>query len=319
MLRYIGGRVVQGAVVLVVVSMVAFSLIELIPGDPVSSRVGGELVDKEFVTRLRQEYKLDDPLPVRYLSWLNHAVQGDLGLSTKTRLGVTQEIGTRLPATLHVGIGALAFGILVGLSAGALSAMRPGSVLDRAITLLAVAGMSIPEFFLGIVAILVFSVRFGWLPSSGYVPIWEDPVASLERLVLPCTILGMSIAGILARHTRSAMLEVLGQDYIRTARAKGLGETRVMFRHALRNGALPVVTVLSLLVGRVFAGSVVIETVFSIPGVGRYLVSGVQNSDYPVVQALILLSAAAIVAVNLLSDLAYGVIDPRIKLGAGVT
>jgi peptide/nickel transport system permease protein len=316
-LRYIVGRVAQGVLVLLVVSMFSYSLIELAPGDPVSARVGAELVDKEFIATLRKEYRLDDPMPVRYLAWLRHAVEGDLGFSTKTRMSVTHEIATRLPATLHVGIGALAIGVLLGISAGSVSAMRPGSLVDRAIILVAVAGVSIPDFFLGIVAILVFSVHFGWLPSSGYVPIWQSPVASVQRLILPCAILGLSVAGILARHTRSAMLEVLAQDYIRTARAKGLGETRVMLAHALRNAALPVVTVLSLIVGRVFAGSVVIETVFSIPGLGRYLVSGVQNSDYPVVQAIILLSAIAIVAVNLFADLAYGLLDPRIKVGGG--
>lgn len=315
MTRFLIVRLIQSGLVLVLVSLVAFSLLELVPGDPASARVGTELVDRELVERMRQDYGLDKPLIERYWIWLGNAVSGDLGLSTKTRTSVLEEIADRVPATLHVGIGALLIGTLLGVSAGVVSAARSGRTTDRLITLAAIAGISTPEFFLAILAILLFSVQLGWLPSFGYTPLWEDPMLSIKQLAMPCSIVALHISGIIARHTRSSMLEVLTQDYIRTAKAKGLQSGTILVRHSLRNASLPIVTILSLLVGRVFAGSVIIETVFSIPGVGRYLVSGVQNSDYPVVQAVILISAVAMISANFVADILYGVLDPRIKVG----
>jgi peptide/nickel transport system permease protein len=316
MLRYLVLRLVQGVAVLGIVSIVAFGLVELVPGDPTSGRIGSEIVSQEYIDGIREELALDDPVHIRYAVWVENLLQGDLGRSTRTREPVANEVKQRLPATLHLLVGGVVVGVLFGVLAGAVAANWSGTFLDRTVTIWAILGVATPSFVVAVLAIFVFAVELGWVPATGYEPIWDDPVLSMRHLALPWAILGWDIAGVLARFTRSSMLEVLREDYIRTARAKGLRERRVVLTHALRNGMLPVVTVLGLIVGRLLAGSVVIETIFSIPGMGRYLIAGVNNSDYTVVQAVVLLSAVSIVGVSIIADLAYVKLDPRIRLGA---
>ena len=316
-MRFALSRLLQGIVVLLLVSLVAFLLLDLGPGDSVSGRIGGEIVDQAYIDQLNEEYGLDKPILVRYWKWLEHTMTGDLGNSTRTRQGINGELKGRVPATLHILVGAVIIGLLIGVPVGVLTAYRSNTWADNLLTIWATAGISVPSFLLAVLAIFLFAVKLDWLPATGYVAIWTSPTDSVKGLVLPCAILGWEIGGILARHTRSSVLEVLRQDYIRTARAKGLGTWIILWRHALRNGLLPVVTVIGLLVGRLVSGVVVLETIFSVPGVGRYVVTAVANSDYTVVQAVVLLAAAAIVTANFLADLAYAILDPRIRRQTG--
>jgi peptide/nickel transport system permease protein/oligopeptide transport system permease protein len=304
MLSYIVRRLLLAIPVLLGVVTLVFLALRLIPGDP-ALVMAGEAAPQEVVARIRTQLGLDRPLTVQYGIYIWNLLRGDLGRSARTRRPVTQELGFRLPATLELASASMAIAILLGLTAGIISATRQYSVLDYGTMVGALMGISIPVFWFGLMAMWIFSVRLGWFPVGGR--------GTLRHLVLPAVTLGAMATGMIARMTRSSMLEILRQDYIRTGRAKGLTERAVTLRHALRNALIPVVTVVGLQFGGLLAGSVLTETVFTWPGVGRLMVDSITNRDYPVVQGAVLMIALIFIGVNLLVDLAYSFVDPRIR------
>ena len=289
---------------LLAVSVCVFLVVRLIPGDP-ARLLAGDFATDQIVDELRARWRLDDPLPVQYAVYLAGLVRGDLGRSIATSTPVLPELRERFLRTLELALAAVALAALVGVAAGIVSAVRRASVLDYLATALALAGISTPIFWSGLVLILLFSVTLEWLPAGGS--------GTLRHLVLPALSLGLFGAGVLARQTRSGLLEVLGQDFVRTARAKGLPERLVVVKHALKNALIPVVTVLGDQFGRLLGGAILTETVFSWPGMGRYLIDAIGQRDYPAVQGAILVFAAAVVLINLLVDLSYGALDPRVR------
>ncbi|MDP9354188.1 MAG: ABC transporter permease [Chloroflexota bacterium] len=305
MSRFLLLRLLRTVLVVWGVVTVVFVVARL-SGDPISLLVAPETPPAE-IQALRDRLGLNDPLPIQYAVFLRQAVQGDFGTSLRYRQDALQVVLDRVPATLEIAAAAFAFAVVVAVPVGILSAVRPNSLFDNVAMLFALVGQAVPTFFLGIVLILLFAVRFGWFPTSG--------LGSPAGLVLPAITLGAFAAASIARLTRSAMLEVLGQDYVRTARAKGLGERSVVRGHALRNALVPVVTIMGLQFGTLLGGSVVTETVFALPGIGRLIIQSIGNRDYPVVQAGVFLIAIAFVVVNLVVDLLYAVLDPRIRLG----
>ena len=314
MLRYIIRRSLQIVPVLLIVTFMVYALMLAIPGDPVRALVGpGEALDEEQLELLRKEYNLDKPVVVQYGIWLGRILTGDLGRSTQYQRPVAQELRTRAWVTLQFGIAAWLLGILIAVPAGIISAVYRGRVVDYIATIVSIGGVAIPNFWFGIMAILLFGVTLGWLPTQGYVNIFEDPVNGLRHMILPVFAMGITSSALIMRQTRSAMLEVLAQDYVRTARAKGMPERVVIGIHALRNALLPVVTVFGLQTGRVFAGAVVIETLFGIPGMGNFMVQAIFARDFAVVQGAVLLMALAVLGANLVTDLVYAWLDPRIR------
>jgi peptide/nickel transport system permease protein len=303
-----------GAVVpiLGVVSVVVFSLIHLTPGDPVRIMLREE-ADPATVATLRHQLGLDQPLPLQYLTWLGRAVQGELGRSIRTNQPVMDAIRQRAPVTLSLAMAALLVAIAIGLPAGILAALRRNSVVDVTATLVAICGVSLPSFWLAVLLILVFSLTLGWLPPLGWVSPSRDLGAWVRSLVLPSVTLGVAIAAVLMRMTRASLLEVLELEYVRTARAKGLPERRIVLGHALRNALIPVVTVVGLQAGALLGGAVITETIFALPGVGRLLVDAIFQRDFPIVQGVVLLLAVNFLVVNLLVDLTYAWLDPRIR------
>jgi ABC-type dipeptide/oligopeptide/nickel transport system permease component len=285
------------------VLIVTFVLLYVAPGDPVLAMVG-ERADAATVARLRAELHLDDPLPARFAHYAWSAIRGDLGRSYITGRPIVSDIADRFPKTVVLAVSAMMFAVAIGVPLGVLSAYRPGSWIDRAASALAYLGISFPVYWVGLVAILVFAVVLRWLPPSGY--------GGLRYLVLPALALGSRSVAFLARMTRSAMLEVLGSDYVRTARAKGLTERAVLLRHGLRNALIPVITVLGLDVGYYLTGSILTETIFSWPGLGRYVVNAIARRDLPAIQGSVLFLSVVFVAVNLLADIAYAKADPRV-------
>ncbi len=304
MWRYVLKRVVLALPVLVGVSVVVFVAIRLIPGDP-AQLMAGQAATQEVVQQIRQSLGLDQPLPVQYLYFLRNVVRGDLGRSLFNGAPVVEELAQRFPRTVRLALASMAVASLIGIPAGILAATRRSTWVDTAVMLVALAGVSVPVFWLGLNLILLFSVRLQWLPSFGY--------ETWRHLVLPSLTLGAASTAVVARMTRSAMLEVLGQDYVRTARAKGLAERVVVSRHALRNALIPVVTVLGLQLGTLLSGAVLTETVFAWPGIGRLLVEAVLARDYPIIQGATLLIAATFVVLNVAVDVLYGLLDPRIR------
>jgi len=314
MRRYILRRLLQALPVLLIVTFMVFALMLAIPGDPVRALIGpGEALDPEQIEILRREHHLDEPVLVQYVLWLGKVLVGDLGRSTQYQRPVGPELRGRAATTLQFGIVAWILAVLIGVSAGVVSAVYRGKALDFVVTVLSIGGVAIPNFWLGIMAILIFGVTLGWLPTQGYVDIFVDPVQSLRHMILPAFALGITSCALIMRQSRSAMLEVLAQDFMRTARAKGLRERTVVWVHALRNALLPVVTVFGLQIGRIFSGAVVIETLFGIPGMGHLIVQAVFARDFMVVQGAVLLMALAVLAANLATDIAYAWLDPRIK------
>ncbi len=316
MTGYIIRRLLSAIPVLLIVSMCVFSLTNLLSGDPVHALLGEDVATTpEVEARLRAELGLNDPLPVQYLSWLRNALQGDLGRSIQSRQSVWDALGERLPVTLQLAFVAWMIGISIAVPLGVVAALRRNSWVDHAATAMALSGVAIPAFWMGLMFILLFAVWLNWLPPSGFVNIWDSPRQAATHLVLPAVTLGLHMTGTLTRQTRSAMLEVLSQDYVRTARSKGLRERRVVLIHSLRNAMLPILTVLGIQAGTLVGGTVVIEQVFAIPGMGRLAVSSVFAQDIPVIQGVVLVAAASVLIANLLTDLAYGVLDPRIRYG----
>jgi peptide/nickel transport system permease protein len=293
------------------VSVAVFMLIHLTPGDP-AVIILGESYTPQAAAQIRQQLGLDRPLPEQYLVFANRVVHGDLGRSLRTNLPVTTAIGERLPATLELGLAALIWSVIVAIPLGTLAALRRGKALDVIASAFTVAGVSVPNFVLGIALILVLGLAFRLLPTSGYAAFSVDPGQNLRRLIMPALALGTAGAAINMRFTRSSMIDVLRQDYIRTARAKGADWLRVVNRHALKNALIPVVTVVGLQVGAILEGALVTETVFSWPGVGKLAVDSIFSKDYTIVQGIVLLSALSYMLANLVVDLVYAYLDPRI-------
>jgi peptide/nickel transport system permease protein len=312
LLKYLARRLALMAPVAFLVSVAVFALIHLTPGDP-ARIILGEEATPETVAALRHELFLDRPLVEQYVSWISRVVRGDLGRSVRTHQPVREAIGERLPATLELGLTALAWSLLLAIPLGTVAALRRGSAVDVAATGFTVAGVSVPNFFIGILLILVMSVSLRLFPPGGYRSLTDSLPENLHRLILPALTLGTAGAAINMRFTRSSMIEVLRQDYIRTARATGAGPWRVIVRHALKNALIPVVTIVGLQVGQIIEGALVTESVFSWPGVGKLAVDSIFGRDYPIIQGIVLIAAFSFMLANLLVDVAYAWLDPRIK------
>jgi peptide/nickel transport system permease protein len=312
MFEFLLKRIASIIPTLVVVSMLIFGLQQLLPGDP-ALVMAGEEKDPEVIEQIRKQYRLDQPLPVQYGYWIAGVLRGDLGESMRIRQPVSQLIAEKLPVTLQLASMAMAFALLIGIPAGVLSAVKKGSAWDTGANLFALWGLSTPNFWLGIMMIFLFSVTLGWLPASGYVSPFEDLGRSLATTVMPAFVLGNAIAAVLMRHTRSAMLQAMSADYVRTARAKGLLERAVVLRHALRNALTPVITLGALEFGTLLSGAVLTEQVFSIPGFGKLIVDAVFNRDYAVVQGVVLVTATVYILLNLLADVLYVLVNPRLR------
>ena len=315
MLSFIGRRLLIAIPTVLIISFFVFSLQFLLPGDPVLAMAGEER-DPETLARLREQYGFNDPFLVQYFNWLTDALRGDLGQSLRMNQPVTALIVEKLPVTFQLAVMALIFAMAIGIPMGILSAVRKGSWLDYVANFVALSGLSIPNFWLGILLILLVSVNLGWLPASGYRPFSVDPWLSIQTMIMPAFVLGTALAAALMRHTRSAMLQVLRSDYVRTARAKGLREKVVILKHALRNALVPVVTVSALLFGELLAGAVLTEQIFTIPGFGKLVVDAVFSRDYAVVQGIVLVTSVAFILMNLLADTAYMILNPRMRDGA---
>ena len=297
---------------LVFVSMLIFGLQQLLPGDP-AKILAGEEQDPNVVAYLRTKLHLDESLPIRYGYWIGGVLRGDLGESVRTQQPVLDLILQKLPVTLELAFLAMMVALIVGIPAGIVSAVARGSAWDVAANAFALWGLSTPNFWLGILMILLFSVQLGWLPASGYVSPFENLRDNLAAMVMPAFVLGNAIAAVLMRHTRSAMLQVLSADYVRTARAKGLTERVVVLKHTLRNALTPIITLGALEFGTLLSGAVLTEQVFTIPGFGKLIVDSVFNRDYAVVQGVVLFTATAYITLNLLADMAYFVVNPRMR------
>ena len=313
MRRFVLRRLGQSAVVLLGVTLVVFLLLQLVPGDPVRLALGTRY-SQEAYDALRERSGLDRPLPLQYLSYLGNALTGDLGVSFRSGQPVTSLVMERMPATLSLAVAALVFALLVAFPLGVLSAVRNGSPLDHGARIFSQFGVSVPDFWMGILGIIVFAGMLGWLPPSGYTPFTEDPVGWAQHIVLPAVTIGLVTAAILTRFIRSSVLEAMSEDYVRTAEGKGLHPRVVVVRHVLRNALIPVVTVAAVQLASLLGGVIVIEVLFAWPGIGRLTYDAVQARDYPVLQGAVLLVAALFLLVNLLVDVLYAKLDPRISV-----
>ena len=309
---YIAQRLAVLVPTLFVVSVLIFSLQQLLPGDPAVA-LAGEEHDPVAVEAIRKKYSLDRSLPVQYALWMGKVLRGDLGESLRNKIPVSELLASKLPVTLELAVCSMAIALVLGIPLGVISAARKGTPLDAAANFIALSGLSVPHFWLGIMLILLFAVRLGWLPASGYVPPWEDLGRNLSTILLPSFVLGTGVAGVMMRHTRGAMLQTLSADYVRTARAKSVPERLVVLKHALRNALIPVITLGAIEFGRLLSGAVLTEQIFAIPGFGKLLVDGVFNRDYAVVQGVVLVSAGLYVLLNLLSDVLYFLANPRLR------
>ena len=298
---------------LLILSFGIFALQQLMPGDPALILAGEDRGDARVLAEIRAELMLDRPILEQYGHWLWRLLHGDFGFSWRIRVPVGELLLSKLPVTAQLATMSFVIGVAIGVPAGVLSAVWKDRPLDWLVNGVALFGISMPNFWLGIMMILLFSVQLGWLPPSGYVPLWEDPVQSLATTIMPAFVLGTGVASILMRHTRAAMLSALEQDYVRTARAKGVAERVVIGRHALRNALIPVVTLGTIEFGRLLAGAVLTEQIFSIPGFGKLVVDAVFNRDYPVVQGVVLATALIFVALSLVADVLYMLINPRLR------
>ncbi|MGH7393464.1 MAG: ABC transporter permease [Candidatus Rokuibacteriota bacterium] len=313
MVEFLVRRAFISLVTLAVISVIVFAGVRAIPGDPARVMAGTE-ADEAGLEEIREKYGLNDPLAVQYLKWVGLALRGDFGESIRTRESVAWTVARKLPITIELACLSILVSLAIAIPAGVLAAVRRNTVWDLLASGASLCGVSIPNFWLGIMLILLLSVRLGWLPASGFVPWWEDPVDNLKRMLMPAVVLGTSLAAVLMRQTRNAMIEVLSADYIRTARAKGLAQRGVVFRHAIANALIPVVTILGLQTGALMGGAVVTEQIFVVPGFGRLIVEAVFTRDYPLVQGVVLITASAYVLVNLLVDVSYSFLNPRIRI-----
>jgi peptide/nickel transport system permease protein len=317
MIEFILRRTGTAVVTLFLASIAVFLGVRALPGDP-ATVLAGESPTPEAVAAIRQQFGLDKPLPVQYLSYVGQALQGNLGSSTQDKAPVTQILGERLPVTLELTFLAILVGVLVGVLAGIVSAVRRGSVLDYAANGFGLFGLSVPHFWLGLLGIVVFSVHWHILPASGFIGLADDPVGNLERMVMPVLVLGTGLAAVVMRQTRSSLLSQLSADYVRTARSKGLGRPQQIV-HALRNSLTTVTTVVGLQLAGLISGAVIVEQIFVIPGFGKLIVDGVSSRNYPVIQGAVMVTVAGYVVVNLLVDIAYAYLDPRLRMaGASI-
>ncbi len=314
MSRYLIRRVLLTIPVLFFVSVIVFSLITLVPGDPARIMLGEE-ASKEALEALRKDMGLDRPAYVRYLLWLSHVARGDLGRSVRDGRPVLDTLLLKLPVTVELAITSLLVAWAIAIPAGVVAAWKQRTALDYTATTVALAGISIPNFWLGIMMIYLLAVNLRLLPPSGYIEPWIDLARNLKLMVMPSIVLGTALAALVMRQLRSSMLEVLGTDYIRTARAKGLGDAVMLLRHAMKNALIPVVTIMGLQLSGLLGGAVITETIFAVPGLGRLTIESILTRDYPMVQGVVLFAALAVVATNLIVDVAYAVLDPRIRLG----
>ena len=312
MLLFLGKRLLQLIPTLFFVSVIIFSLQQLLPGDP-ALVMAGEERDPAVLEQIRRQYRLDQPLVVQYFAWVKGVLSGDLGESMRLKEPVLRLISQKFPVTLQLALMAIVVSLVVGISAGVVSAVRRNTPVDYGVNLFALWGLSTPNFWLGIMLIFVFSVWLGWLPASGYVSPFEDFWMSLKTTIMPAFVLGNSFAAVLMRHTRSAMLQAMSSDYVRTARAKGLAERVVVVKHAMRNALTPVITLGALELGTLLSGAVLTEQVFSIPGFGKLIVDSVFNRDYAVVQGVVLVTATTYILLNLLADILYVLVNPRLR------
>src|SRR3982751_6914450 len=312
MLAFLTQRLLQIIPTLIIVSMLIFGLQQLLPGDP-ALIMAGEERDPKVLAEIREQYKLDQPIPVQYLYWMKGVLSGNLGESMRLKSSVSSLVAEKLPVTLQLAGMALLIALCIGIPAGIVSAVKKETFWDYGANLFALWGLSTPNFWLGIMLIFLFSIELGWLPASGYVPLSENWRASLASSIMPAFVLGNAIAAILMRHTRSAMLQVLESDYVRTARAKGLSERSVILKHAMRNALTPVITLGALQLGELLSGAVLTEQIFSVPGFGKLIVDSVFNRDYAVVQGVVLVTATVYILLNLIADIAYVLVNPRLR------
>ena len=313
MFEFLVRRAFVSGITLVIISVIVFTGVRMIPGDP-ARVLGGTDADPAGLEEIREKYGLKDPLPVQYLRWLRLAVQGDLGESIRTRQSVAWTVAKKLPITIELAGFSLLIALAIAIPAGVFAAVRRNTVWDVLASGVSLCGVSIPNFWLGIMLILLISVRLGWLPASGFVPPTESLLDNVRRMLMPAFVLGTGLAAVLMRQTRNAMIEVLSADYVRTARSKGLAGGTVVIRHALRNGLIPVVTILGLQMGALMGGAVVTEQIFVLPGFGRLIVEAVFTRDYPIVQGVVLITASSYVLINLLVDVSYTLLNPRIRI-----
>jgi len=314
---YILQRLFQAVIVVILVSMVVFGIMHYLPGDPilVLSGIGMEGFSDEEIAEMRHKLLLDRPVYIQYGHWVWNLIQGDWGKSSSTNYPVLMEIKIRLPVTLQLAFGGWIIALIVGLTTGVISAVRRNSIMDTGATLISIFGVAMPNFWMGILLIYLFSIVLDWLPTAGFVSVFEDPVQGIRHLILPAIALGFMQAAVLMRQTRSGMLEILNQDYIKVARAKGLTERTVTWVHALKNASLPILTIMGLQLGRLIGGTVIIESIFGIPGLGRMAVQSIFMRDYMALQGVVLIVASGVVIINLFTDLLYTFLDPRIRYG----
>lgn len=314
MLAYVLRRLLHMIPVMLIVSLVSFAIMRFVPGDPALLIAGSEASEVQ-VEALREQLGLNKPLPQQLFDWYGGMFRGDLGQSILLGRSVTEAMLERLPVSASLALYALLLTVVFGLASGMLAALHSNSWIDQACMTMALLGVSVPNFWLGLMLIIVFSVHLGWLPTGGYVPFTEDPAGWLRAATLPAVSLALMQVGLLARMTRSTMVETLGQDYIRTAQAKGLPEWIVVGKHALANVMIPIVTVIGIVFSLLVSGAVVIESVFSIPGVGRLVANGILRRDYPLIQGSLLITTAILLLINLMVDILYAYLDPRIRHG----
>jgi len=311
-LDFLAQRVAISVVTLFLITLIIFAGVRMIPGDPARVMAGTD-ADEAGLQEIRVKYGLNDPIPVQYFRWLSLALQGDLGESIRTREPVVKTVAAKLPITIQLAGLSLLIAIGIAIPAGIFSAVRRNTVWDLMANAVSLCGVSIPSFWLGIMLILFLSVRLHVLPASGFVSFFQDPLANLQRMLMPAFVLGAALAAVLMRQTRNSMIEVMSANYIRTAYSKGLAERVVIVRHALRNGLIPIVTILGLQMGALMGGAVVTEQIFVVPGFGRLIVEAVFTRDYPLVQGVVLITASSYVLINLLVDVSYSLLNPRIR------
>jgi peptide/nickel transport system permease protein len=315
MIRYLSTRLWQSALTLVLASVVIFIGIRQLPGDPAIA-MAGEEATPEQLEAVRAELGLNQPLPVQYFSFVGRLLQGDLGNSTRTGTPVTDLIATTLPVTLWLSAYAIVVAVVAGIFLGVVAERFRGRWPEWVSNGFALIGLSVPSFWLGLLAILYLAVNLGWFPASGYVDVGEDPLRGLYYLTLPAVILGTGLAAVILRRTRASMIETMSMDYVRTARAKGLGSGRILFRYGLRNSLIVVVTIVGLQLGGLISGAVVTERIFALPGFGKLTLDAVFTRDYPVIQAVVLIITLGYILINLAVDILYSVINPRIRVGS---
>jgi peptide/nickel transport system permease protein len=312
--RYLARRLLESVITFILVTIVVFLGIRALPGDPARA-LAGEESDPATLAQIRTKFGLDQPVWVQYFKYVNNALHGDLGRSSRTGLDVSTSIGHALPVTLQLAVFAIAIAALIGVLAGVVAAVRRRTAAEWAANGVALLGLSVPSFWFGLMGILLFAVAYPLLPASGFVSVFDDPVQSFRHLLMPALVLGSGLAAVIMRQTRSAMIEAMGTDYVRTARAKGLGGGQVIFGHALRNSLIVVTTIAGLQLGGLISGAVITEQIFVLPGFGKLTIDAVFTRDYPMIQGVTLVTATAYIGINLLVDLLYSVIDPRVRVG----